>query len=71
MIDSMRTFGVDSFTGRLSSIFQCSAGTTFYVIAVYFGAISVKHTRYTVGAMLLADLVGIITSILLAYAFFG
>jgi spore maturation protein SpmA len=71
MVDTMKTYGADSFAGRLSCILQGSSDTTFYVIAVYFGAISVKHTRYTVGAMLLADLVGIITSILLAYAFFG
>ena len=71
MIDTMKTFGPDSFAGRLACILQGSSDTTFYVIAVYFGAISVRNTRYTVGAMLLADLVGIITSILLAYLFFG
>lgn len=71
MVDTMKTYGADSFAGRLSCILQGSSDTTFYVIAVYFGAISVKNTRYTVGAMLLADLVGILTSILLAYLFFG
>lgn len=71
MIDAMKTFGPDSFAGRLSSILQGSAEATFYVIAVYFGAVSIKNTRYSVGAMLLADLVGIITSIILAYLFFG
>jgi spore maturation protein SpmA len=71
MIDTMRTLGPDSFAGRLACILQGSSDTTFYVIAVYFGAIAVKNTRYTVGAMLLADLVGIITSIVLAYFFFG
>ncbi|MBM3440163.1 MAG: spore maturation protein [Bacteroidetes bacterium] len=71
MFDTMKTFGVDSFAGRLASILQGSSDTTFYVIAVYFGAVAVKNTRYAVGAMLLADLVGIITSILLAYLFFG
>lgn len=65
MVDSMRVFGADSFAGRLSCIFQGSSDTTFYVIAVYFGAVSVKNTRYAVGAMLLADLVGIITAILI------
>lgn len=70
MIDSMRTFGPDSFTGRLSCIFQCSAETTFYVIAVYFGSIKVKHTRYTLGAMLLVDLICVITAILVASWFF-
>ncbi|MET3113548.1 spore maturation protein SpmA/spore maturation protein SpmB [Pedobacter sp. CG_S7] len=71
MIDTMTTHGPDSFAGRLSSILQGSSDTTFYVIAVYFGAVNVKNTRYTVGAMLLADLVGIITAILLCYLFFG
>ena len=71
MVDSMKTFGPDSFAGRLSCILQGSSDTTFYVIAVYFGAVSVKNTRYAVGAMLLADLVGIITSIILCYLFFG
>lgn len=71
MVDTMKTYGADSFQGRLSCILQGSSDTTFYVIAVYFGAVSVKNTRYAVGAMLLADLVGIISSIILAYLFFG
>ena len=71
MVSTMTTFGADSFAGRLSSIMQGASDTTFYVIAVYFGAVNVKNTRYAVGAMLLADLVGVITSILLAYMFFG
>jgi spore maturation protein SpmA len=71
MIDTMTAYGADSFAGRLACVLQGSSDTTFYVIAVYFGAIAVKNTRYTVGAMLLADLVGIITSIILAYMFFG
>ncbi len=71
MIDTMRASGPDSFAGRLSCILQGSSDTTFYVIAVYFGAVSVKNTRYAIGAMLLADLVGIITSIGLCYLFFG
>lgn len=71
MIDTMTTHGADSFAGRLSSILQGSSDTTFYVIAVYFGAVNVKDSRYAVGAMLLADLVGIITAISLAYLFFG
>lgn len=70
MIDSMRTFGADSFTGRLSSIFQCSAETTFYVIAVYFGSVKIKNTRYTLGAMLLIDLICVITAIFVASWFF-
>ncbi|PYF72877.1 nucleoside recognition domain-containing protein [Pedobacter nutrimenti] len=71
MVDTMTTHGADSFAGRLSSILQGSSDTTFYVIAVYFGAVNVKNTRYAVGAMLLADLVGIITAISLCYLFFG
>ncbi|HEY0047632.1 MAG TPA: nucleoside recognition domain-containing protein [Flavobacterium sp.] len=70
MIDSMRTFGADSFTGRLSSIFQCSAETTFYVIAVYFGSVKIKNTRYTLGTMLLVDLICVITAIFVASWFF-
>jgi spore maturation protein SpmB len=71
MIDTMKTFGPDSFAGRLACVLQGSSDTTFYVIAVYFGAVGIKNTRYAVGAMLLADLVGIITAILLCYLFFG
>ena len=70
MIDSMRVFGPDSFTGRLSCIFQCSAETTFYVIAVYFGSIKIKNTRYTLATMLLIDLICVITAILVASWFF-
>ncbi len=71
MIDTMKTFGADSFAGRLACVLQGSSDTTFYVIAVYFGAVNIKNTKYSVGAMLLADLVGIITSILLCYLFFA
>ena len=71
MVDSMKTFGADSFAGKLSCVLQGSSETTFYVIAVYFGSIAVKNTRYAVGAMLLADLAGIIASIILGYLFFG
>jgi spore maturation protein SpmB len=71
MIDTMKTFGPDSFPGRLSSILQGSSDTTFYVVAVYFGAVAIKNTRYAIGTMLLADLVGILTSIGLCYMFFG
>lgn len=70
MIDAMKTFGPDSLTGRLSSIFQCSAETTFYVIAVYFGSINMKNTRYTLGTMLLVDLICVITAIFVAVWFF-
>jgi len=71
MVDTMQTFGVDSFAGRLSAVLQGSSDTTFYVIAVYFGAVSIRNTRYAIGAMLLADLIGIITAVLVAYLFFG
>ena len=71
MVDTMKTFGPDSFAGRLACVLQGSSDTTFYVVAVYFGAVAVKNTRYTIGAMLLADLVGILTSIVLCYLFFG
>jgi spore maturation protein SpmB len=71
MVDTMATFGADSFQGKLAAVLQGSSDTTFYVIAVYFGAVAVKNTRYTVIAMLLADLAGIITSIVLAYLFFA
>ncbi len=71
MVDTMKAYGADSFSGRLSSILQGTSDTTFYVIAVYFGAIGIKNTRYSIGSMLLADLVGIITSIILCYLFFG
>jgi len=70
LIDSMNTFGADSLTGRLSSIFQCSAESTFYVIAVYFGSINIKNTRYALSTMLLVDLVCVITAILVASWFF-
>ena len=71
MIDSMRSFGPDSLTGRLSCIFQCSAETTFYVIAVYFGSVKIKNTRYTLGTMLLVDLICVITAIFVASWFFN
>jgi spore maturation protein SpmA/spore maturation protein SpmB len=70
LIDSMNTFGADSLTGRLSSIFQCSAESTFYVIAVYFGSVNIKNTRYALGTMLVVDLICVITAILVANWFF-
>jgi len=71
MIDTMNTYGADSFAGRLAGIFQGSSDTTFYVVAVYFGSIGIKNTRYAIPSMLLADLVGILTAIGIAYLFFG
>ncbi len=70
LIDSMNTFGADSMTGRLSSIFQCSAESTFYVIAVYFGSVNIKNTRYALGTMLLVDIICVITAIFVASWFF-
>jgi spore maturation protein SpmA len=71
MVDAMQTFGRDSFAGRLSGILQGSSDATFYIIAVYFGAVQIKNTRYSIGAMLLTNLVGILVSIALCYLFFG
>ncbi len=71
MVDAMVTHGPDSFAGRLAGVLQGTSDTTLYVVAVYFGSVGIKNTRYAIGAMLLADLAGIITSILLAYLFFG
>ena len=71
MLDTMRTFGPDSFAGRLACILQGSSDTTFYVVAVYFGSVGIRNTRYAIGSMLLADLFGVITAIGLCYLFFG
>lgn len=70
MIDTMNAQGTDSFAGNLASVFRGSADTTFYIIAVYFGAVGIKNSRYAVTTMLLADLAGVITAIALAYIFF-
>lgn len=70
MIDSMQTYGADSLTGRLSCVFQCAAETTFYVIAVYFGSVKIKNTRYTLSTMLLVDLVCVIAAIFVCLVFF-
>jgi spore maturation protein SpmA len=71
MIDAMKTNGPDSFIGRLSCTMQGTTDTTFYIIAVYFGSVGIKNTRYAIGCGLLADLVGFIAAILMAYLFFG
>ena len=71
MVSTMTTFGPDSFASKLSGIFQGASDTTFYVVAVYFGSVNIRNTRYAIGSMLLADLVGIITAIILCYLFFG
>jgi spore maturation protein SpmA len=70
MIDAMNTHGADSFIGRLSSTFQGSTDTTFYVLAVYFGSVGIKNTRHAVTCGLIADFVGIITAIFIGYLFF-
>ena len=71
MLDTMQTYGADSFVGRLSSIVQGSSDTTFYVVALYYGSISVRNTRYTVSCSLLADLAGAIAAVFLTYLFFA
>jgi spore maturation protein SpmA len=71
MIDTMKTYGVDSFVGRLACIFQGAADTTFYIIALYFGAVGIKKTRYAVSYGLLADVAGMIAAVFVAYLFFG
>jgi spore maturation protein SpmB len=71
MVEAMNTYGADSFVGRLAGVFQGSTDTTFYLVAVYYGAVSIKNSRYTVPYALLADLAGIISAILVGYLFFG
>ncbi len=71
MVEAMKTYGPDSFTGRLVCVLQGSTETTFYVLAVYFGSVGIKRTRYAATAGLLVDLIGIIAAIYLGYLFFG
>ena len=71
MVDAMTTYGADSFVGRLSSIFQGSTDTTFYILAVYFGSVGVSKTRHAVTCGLLADLAGILAAIAICYLFFA
>lgn len=70
MLDVMATYGADSFVGRVASTIQGATETTFYVLAVYFGSVGVRRTRYAVTCGLLADLAGIVAAISLAYLFF-
>jgi spore maturation protein SpmB len=70
MVDVMKTYGVDSFQGKLAAIIQGSTETTFYILAVYFGSVNIKKTRHALACGLIADFVGIIAAILLAYMFF-
>ena len=71
MVDAMQAYGADSFVGRLSCIFQGSTDTTFYILAVYFGSVGIRHTRHAVACGLLADLAGIIAAIAICYLFFA
>jgi len=70
MVDAMTQYGADSFVGRLSSVLQGATDTTFYIVAVYFGAVGIKNTRYAITCGLIADFVGIIAAIAIAYLFF-
>ncbi len=70
MLDAMKTYGPDSLTGQLSCLFQGAAETTFYVLALYFGSVNVKEARYTLGIMLLVDLVCVIVGTLVCIAYF-
>ncbi len=71
MVDAMKTYGADSFVGRLASTFQGATDTTFYILALYFGSVGVKKTRHAVSMGLLADLAGVIAAIVFAYLFWG
>lgn len=71
MVEAMKTYGPDSLVGRLSCLFQGAADTTFYIIALYFGSVGIKRTRYAVGAGLIADIGGVIAAIFIAYLFFA
>lgn len=71
MIDAMQTYGADSFAGRLSCVLQGATDTTFYIVAVYYGSVNIKDSKYTVPYALLADLAGVITAIFVTYLFFG
>jgi len=71
MIDTMQTLGADSFAGRLSCIIQGSTETTFYVLAIYFGAVGIKNIRHAVGCGIIADFAGVVAAIFIAYWFFG
>lgn len=70
MVDAMRTYGADSFVGRLSCVFQGATDTTFYIIALYFGSVGVRKTRHAVACGLIADLAGVVAAIFISYLFF-
>ncbi|RFZ86042.1 hypothetical protein DYU05_03225 [Mucilaginibacter terrenus] len=71
MISTMQTYGADSFAGRLGSVFNGSADTTFYIVALYFGSVGIKKSRYAIPFGLIADLAGVIAAIFISYLFFG
>jgi len=71
MVEAIKTFGADSIIGRMVSVVQGSADTTFYIIAVYFGSVGIRNTRYSVGCGLLADVAGAIAAVAVTYLFFG
>ena len=71
MVDAMATYGADSFAGRLSCIFQGSTDTTFYILAVYFGSVGIRHTRHAVTCGLLSDLAGVVAAVAISYLFFS
>jgi spore maturation protein SpmA/spore maturation protein SpmB len=71
MIDTMHAFGADSFAGRLASVIQGSTETTFYVLAVYFGAVGIQRVRHAVTCGLIADLGGLVAAVAVTYLFFG
>mgnify|MGYP001779592743 CR=1 FL=1 len=71
MVDCMATYGVDSFVAKVAASIQGSTDTTFYILAVYFGSVGIRKTRYAVGYALLADVIGTISGIVMAYFFFG
>ncbi|MYN37892.1 hypothetical protein GTP55_00730 [Duganella sp. FT109W] len=70
MIDTMQTYGVDSFVGRLACVFQGSADTTFYIVALYFGSVGIRKTRYAISCGLIADFAGVLAAIAISYVFF-
>lgn len=70
MIDAMKTYGVDSFVGRLACIFQGSADTTFYIVALYFGSVGIKKIRYAITYGLIAEFAGVVAAVWVAYLFF-
>lgn len=71
MVDAMSTYGADSFVGRLACIFQGATDTTFYILAVYFGSVSVTRTRHALSCGLIADFAGILAAIFIGYLFFN